>query len=169
MHRAVPFPRPKVTSARAHYFLPLSISHLSSLPSTLSSLSPAHESPQSSPFLVTLTFPPFSPSRTCVRARARAPPDFFPVFTHRSFFPFRNIIGGAMHLSLPFPLHPLTPPPSYSLASSGEDCARRRSRSLTPRVRLRRILRRTRAGNSLTRGCRRQEALIVPISLGLAA
>lgn len=166
MHRAVPFPRPKVTSARAHYFLPLSISHLSSLPSTLSSLSPAHESPQSSPFLVTLTFPPFSPSRTCVRARA--PPDFFPVFTHRSFFPFRNIIGGAMHLS-PFPSPPSDPPPSYSPASSGEDCARRRSRSLTPRVRLRRILRRTRAGNSLTRGCRRQEALIAPISLGLAA
>lgn len=74
-------------------------------------------------------FPPFSPSRTCVCARA--PSDFFPVFTHRSFFPFRNIIGGAMHLS-PFPSPPSGPP--RSPASPGV-----RTRSLAPRVRLRRI------------------------------
>lgn len=78
-------------------------------------LSPDHLGPRSSPFLVALAFPPFL---LLARAYVRAPSDFFPVFTHRSFFPFRNIIGGAMHLS-PFPSPP--PGPPRSLASSGED------------------------------------------------
>lgn len=72
--------------------------------------------------------PPFSPSRTCVCARA--PSDFFPVFTHRSFFPFRNIIGGAMHLSpfpSPPPLAPLASPPSLARSSRGRPCGLARS------------------------------------------
>lgn len=75
-------------------------------------------------------FLPFSPSRTCVRARA--PSDFFPVFTHRSFFPFRNIIGGTMHLS-PSPSPPSGAPlPSthrlgHRLSRRGEDRSRTRS------------------------------------------
>lgn len=107
------------------------ISHLFSLPFTLS---PAHSGPQSSPFLVALAFPPFL---LLARAYVRAPSDFFPVFTHRSFFPFRNIIGGAMHLS-PFPSPP--PGPPRSLARSPLLARTVRPYSLTPRVWLRRIL-----------------------------
>lgn len=80
-------------------------------------LSPVLSGPQSSPFLVALAFPPFL---LLARAYVRAPSDFFPVFTHRSFFPFRNIIGDAMHLS-PFPSPPSGPP--RSPASPGEDRA----------------------------------------------
>lgn len=111
-----------------HYFLPLQypVYPLFRL------LSPALWGSQSSPFLVALAFPPFL---LLARAYVRAPSDFFPVFTHRSFFPFRNIIGGAMHLS-PFPSPPSGPLP---LARPLLMAKTVRPRSLTPRVRLRRI------------------------------
>lgn len=134
-----------------HYFLPLQdpVYPLFRL------LSPARWGPAIFPLPRCSRFPPFSPSRTCVCARA--PSDFFPVFTHRSFFPFRNIIDGAMHLS-PFPSPPSAPSlPLPSPASPGEGPARSPRESDFGESW-------TRAGNSLTRGCRRQEALIATIS-----
>lgn len=82
----------------------------------------------SPPLARALNLPPSSllslspPFLLLARAYVRAPSDFFPVFTHRSFFPFRNIIGGAMHLS-PFPPSAPGAPLARSLASSGEDRA----------------------------------------------
>lgn len=96
-------------------------------------------------------------------ARARAPTDFFPVFTHRSFFPFRNIIGGAMHLS-PFPSPPSDPLTRPLLQARIVGSPRSLTRSASPTS----AKSWTRAGNSLTRSCRRQEALIVRY-LGLTA
>lgn len=114
----------------------LSFSSISSLPFTPSYPVPPFPSSdlQSSPFLfVALAF---SLSLPLARAyiRARAPSDFFPVFTHRSFFPFRNIIGGTMHLS-PFPSPPsgpVLPPHARAAASSGEDRANSLAHSAGP-------------------------------------
>lgn len=114
-------------------------------------LSPAHWGPQSSPFLVALASP--SPFLLLARAYVRTPLDFFPVFTHRSFFPFRNIIGGAMHLS-PFPSPPPGPPPLARFFWRGPCGPARSPRESDFGESW------TRAGNSLTRGCSRQEALI---------
>lgn len=133
MHRLAVLRRSSSRSKYYHYFLPLRYPRLSSLPST----SPPLSGPAIFPLPRCSRLPPFSPSRTCVCARA--PSDFFPVFTHRSFFPFRNIIGGAMHLS-PFPSPPPLAPPLAPLARPLLPRKTVRPRSLAPRVRLRRIL-----------------------------
>ena len=148
---------------RLAFFFSLKVPHtitffLSNIPSILSSVysPPLSEALNLSPFLVTLAFPPFL---LLARAYVRAPSDFFPVFMHRSFFLFRNIIDGAMHLS-PFPSPPsgpLSSPSSRSSISSGRrPCGLARSHPASPTS----ANPWTRAGNLLTRGCCRQEALI---------
>lgn len=115
-----------------HYFLPLQYP----VHSFFRLLSPALSGPSIFPLPRRSRSPSPPPFLLLARAYVRAPSDFFPVFTHRSFFPFRNIIGGAMHLS-PFPSPPSDPPLARPLLLARTV---RGPRSLTPRVRLRRIL-----------------------------
>lgn len=147
MHRLAPFLALQIPS---HYFLPLQYPPVYPL---FRLLSPARSGPQSSPFLVALTFPPFSPSRTCVCARAFG---LFSCFYAPLVF---SLPKYNWRCDAPVSLSPLRPRgPARSLARFfwRGPCGLARSPRESDFGESW-----TRAGNSLTRGCCRQEALIV--------